>query len=142
MLSCAATRIRRPLPTTGARHPSVAGHALIAEAIVALVRREKLLSRRLSEIRVFRDRLVVVAESAGTSLLVLPVEFSHCWDVSHAAGQGGRLVRVNVDQADLLFSGQTRAELRYRFSPWHFRCRFRDIADARTLQLADVGWPE
>ncbi len=95
-----------------------------------------------SEIRVFRDRLVVTAESTGTSLLVLPVEFSHCWDVRLAFGSNGRLLRANVNQAGLLFSGHVSVELRYRFSPWHFRCRFRDIADARNLRLADVGWPE
>jgi hypothetical protein len=95
-----------------------------------------------SEIRVFRDRLVVIAESAGTSLLVLPVEFSHCWDMSLAGGSNGRLLRANVNQAGLLFSGRTKVELRYLFSPWHFRCRFRDIADARMLDVADVGWPE
>src|SRR5438445_13221860 len=41
-----------------------------------------------------------------------------------AAGSGGRLLRANVNQAGLLFSGRTEVELRYRFSPWHFRCRF------------------
>jgi len=97
---------------------------------------------KLSEIRVFRDRLVVTAESTNTSLLILPIEFSHCWDVRHAAGSNGRLLRANINQSGLLFSGRTQVELRYRFSPWHFRCRFRDIADARNLELADVGWPE
>jgi len=95
-----------------------------------------------SEMRVFRDRLVVTAESAGTSLLVLPVEFSQCWEVSLAAGANGRLLRANVNQTGLLFSGRTKVELRYRFSPWHFRCRFDDIADARKLELANIGWPE
>jgi hypothetical protein len=94
------------------------------------------------EIRVFRDRLVVVGESTGTSLLVLPIEFSHCLDVSIATGSGARVLRANINQTALLFSGRTEVELRYRFSPWHFRCRFRDIADARRLDLANVGWPE
>jgi hypothetical protein len=95
-----------------------------------------------SEMRVFRDRLVVTAESAGTSLLILPVEFSNCWDVSLAAGTNARLLRANVNQTGVLFSGRIKVELRYRFSPWHFRCRFYDIADARKLELANVGWPE
>jgi hypothetical protein len=100
-----------------------------------------LVAGRSSEIRVFRDRLVVTAESVGTSLLVLPLEFSHCFDAS-IAGSNGRLLRANINQAGLLFSGRVEVELRYRFSPWHFRCRFRDIADARKLELADIGWPE
>ena len=38
-------------------------------------------------------------------------------------------------------TGHLKAELRYRFSPWHFRCRLDDIADAQRLQLSNVGWP-
>ena len=59
------------------------------------------------EIRVFRDRLVVVGESTGTSLLVLPIEFSHCLDVSIATGSGARVLRANINQTALLFSGRT-----------------------------------
>ena len=101
-----------------------------------------LVAGRSSEIRVFRDRLVVTAETTGISLLVLPIEFSHCFDASFAAGAKGRLLRANINQAGLLFSGRVEVDLRYRFSPWHYRCRFRDIEDARKLELADIGWPE
>ncbi len=94
-----------------------------------------------SEIRVFRDRLVVEAKSEGTSLLILPVEFSHCFDVDIAGGKQARFQRANVNQGAFLFTGQLKAELRYRFSPWHFRCRLDDIADAQRLQLSNVGWP-
>jgi len=31
--------------------------------------------------------------------------------------------------------------LRYQYSPWHFNCRLRDIADADRLKLAETGWP-
>jgi hypothetical protein len=113
-----------------------------ADAAVYEPTAPRLVPGTLSDMRVFRDRLVVRAESAGASLLILPIEFSHCWDVSPAAGSTGRLLRANVNQTGLLFSGRTEVELRYRFSPWHFRCRFRDIADARKLELANVGWPE
>ena len=94
-----------------------------------------------SELRVFRDRLVVTAESAGTSLLVLPVEFSHCFDLKIAPGASARLLRANINQSALLFSGRMIAELRYRYSPWHFGCRLLDIKDAHSLKLSNVGWP-
>lgn len=94
-----------------------------------------------SQIRVFRDRLEVEAQSAGTSLLVLPVEFSHCFDIRLSKPDAARFLRANVDQAAFLFSGQLHAELRYRYSPWHFGCRLRDIADASRLKLAETGWP-
>jgi hypothetical protein len=94
-----------------------------------------------SELRVFRDRLVVTAESAGASLLVLPLEFSHCLELKVTSGEPVRLLRANINQAALLLSGRVISEIRYRYSPWHFGCRLRDIEDARSLQLSNVGWP-
>jgi hypothetical protein len=119
-----------------------AGNTSDADAVIYEPVEASLVPGRSSEIRVFRDRLVVTAESSGASLLVLPLEFSHCFEASFMAGTSGRLLRASVSQAGLLFSGRVEIELRYRFSPWHFRCRFRDIADARRLKLADIGWPE
>jgi hypothetical protein len=131
-----AATVRQAMLWLAAGKPSDAD-AVIYEPVEA-----SLVPGRSSEIRVFRDRLVVTAESSGASLLVLPLEFSHCFEASFMAGTSGRLLRANVSQAGLLFSGRVEIELRYRFSPWHFRCRFRDIADARRLKLADIGWPE
>jgi hypothetical protein len=48
-------------------------------------------------------------------------------------------VRANVNQAALLFSGKVRVELRYRYSIFHFTCRFADIQDARRLDLEGAG---
>jgi hypothetical protein len=95
-----------------------------------------------SRLRVFRDHLVVEAESPGTSLLVLPVEFSHCFDVRVSDSNQARFLRANINQGALLFSGHLRAELQYHYKPWHFGCRLRDIDDARRLKLAEVGWPK
>jgi hypothetical protein len=100
-----------------------------------------LVDGRFSELRVFRDRLVVEADSPGTSLLVLPIEFSHCFDIQLLDGTQARVLRANINQSALLLAGRVKVQLRYRYAPWHFRCRFRDIDDARTLKLAEVGWP-
>jgi len=100
-----------------------------------------LLAGTASQLRVFRDHLLVEAESPGTSLLVLPIEFSHCFDVRVSDSNHARFLRVNVNQGALLFSGRLRAELQYRYNPWHFGCRLRDIDDARRLKLSEVGWP-
>jgi hypothetical protein len=94
-----------------------------------------------SQLRVFRDHLIVEAESPGTSLLVLPIEFSHCFDVRTLDSSQPRFLRANINQGALLFSGRLRAELHYRYNPWHFNCRLRDIDDARRLKLSEVGWP-
>src|SRR5262249_15783059 len=94
-----------------------------------------------SELRVFRDRLVVAASSPGISLLTLPLEFSHCFDVQASGSGEMRFMRANINQVAILFSGDVRAELRYGYARWHFRCRLRDIDDARRLKLSEVGWP-
>ena len=94
------------------------------------------------ELRVYRDRLEVEAESAGASLLVLPVEFSHCLDLRSKTGHSARLLRANLNQAALAFSGQVSVELRYRYGPFHTGCRFSDIEDARKLRLREAGRPE
>jgi hypothetical protein len=77
----------------------------------------QLVPGRFKEIRVFRDRLVVVGESTGTSLLVLPIEFSHCLDVSIATGSGARVLRANINQTALLFSGAPRSSCAIAFRP-------------------------
>jgi hypothetical protein len=73
---------------------------------------------------------------------VLPLEFSHCLDLRVTSGAPVRILRANINQAALLLSGRAILELRYRYSPWHFGCRLRDIEDARSLQLSNVGWPD
>ncbi len=95
-----------------------------------------------SELRVFRDHLVIEAESPGTSLLVLPLEFSHCIELEAANSGSAHLLRANINHAAILFSGHLRAQLRYRYAPWHYGCRLRDIDDANDLRLAEVGWPD
>jgi hypothetical protein len=92
-----------------------------------------------SVLRTFRGYLEIEAFSPGASLLVLPLEYSHCFEIGMRSGGEVRLVRANVNQAALLFSGKVRVELRYRYSIFHFTCRFTDIQDARRLDLAGAG---
>jgi hypothetical protein len=135
----------RPLSVSSVRQAMLwmtSGLPNEADAAVYEALEVPLVTGSFSELRVFRDRLVVSAESAGTSLLVLPLEFSHCLDLRVTSDAPVRLLRANINQAALLFSGRAISELRYRYSPWHFGCRLRDIEDARSLQLSNVGWPD
>jgi hypothetical protein len=117
--------------------PASAADAVVYEPLTA-----PLVAGTSSELRVFRDRLEVEADSPGTSLLVLPVEFSHCFDIQPSDLGSARFLRANIDQAAFLFSGHLHAELRYRYAPWHSGCRLRDIDDASQLKLREVGWPQ
>jgi len=81
---------------------------------------------------------VVVSQSTH----VLPLEFSHCIELEAANSGSAHLLRANINHAAILFSGHLRAQLRYRYAPWHYGCRLRDIDDANDLRLAEVGWPD
>ena len=72
--------------------------------------------------------------STSRSLLVIPVEFSNCWAI-HPRDRSStdvQLVRVNVLQLGIVFSGKLDADLRYRFSPMrHSDCRANDLREHR-----------
>jgi hypothetical protein len=79
-------------------------------------------------------RIHVEARSAGTSLLVLPFDFSHCLQVE---GQGfEKLFPVNLAQIGLVFQGQLSVDISFRYGPIHgTSCRRQDLERIRQLQL-------
>jgi hypothetical protein len=78
------------------------------------------------------------ATSTGQSVLVLPVQFSHCWRI--ASGGDPTLFRANLMQLGVLFSGELRLELRQVFGPFgDSACRIRDAADAMDLRMRDAA---
>jgi hypothetical protein len=48
---------------------------------------------------------------------VLRLEFSHCFDVRIVSSTPVSFMRANINQAAILFSGEVRFELRYRYTP-------------------------
>lgn len=78
----------------------------------------------------------LTAHSDGDSLLVLPVQFSHCW---HVSGKGNaRIFRANLMQLGIRFRGQLDARVRQSFGPlWNSGCRFRNGADMQRLKIGD-----
>jgi hypothetical protein len=90
--------------------------------------------------------LALEAESSGTSLMVLPVEFSRCLNAAnlHIGGTSPRLLRVNVNQTGVLFEKRLKLRLELRFGPFASQgCRLADLRDARALGMGEVGgwWP-
>jgi hypothetical protein len=72
--------------------------------------------------------------------VVLPVQFTHCLDVQTVRGSGepARVVRANLAEVGLVFSGDVEVEGRYRSpGPWE-RCTQDDIADTARLRIRDV----
>ncbi len=96
-----------------------------------------------SDARIVAERggLRLSASSAGTSLLLLPFEYSHCLTLTWASPEGAkpapRLIRSDLLLTGVLFSGRLEATLRYHTGPFHHaRCRLSDEDDARRLRLS------
>jgi hypothetical protein len=83
-----------------------------------------------------RGAVHVTATSAGTSALLLPLQFSHCFRLLAAQPDRVRVVRANLIHTLILFAGELDARLKWEFSFWrNSGCRLRDAEDVRKLGL-------
>jgi hypothetical protein len=85
------------------------------------------------------------AESPGTSLLVMPVEYSHCLtaDLTSTGPRPPQLLRANLTMTAVLFSGRVEGTLRLRYGPLSSGCRIEDWREADALRLGDArDWPQ
>jgi hypothetical protein len=77
----------------------------------------------------------VIARSAGTSLLILPFEFSRCLLIKQLQGVA-RIGRADFFLTGMLFEKQAEAEIRFRFGPFeNSGCRLADAADIRAMNV-------
>jgi hypothetical protein len=96
-----------------------------------------------SQINVFRDHLEVAAESNGRSIIVLPVEYSHCLEFSlRSTGPDPVEVRRgNLEQIAIAFSRSLRGSIALHYGPFrNSGCRLADYRDAEALGLKAVPW--
>src|SRR5262249_8576651 len=78
--------------------------------------------------------VAIQASSTGESLLILPVQYSHCWQI--ISGSNASLFRANLMQLGIRFSGNLLAELRQIFGPfWQSGCRINDVEYAERLDM-------
>jgi hypothetical protein len=83
--------------------------------------------------------LALSALSDGEAILVLPVQYSHCWVSSDA---NVTFFRANMMQLGVRFSGRLSATIEYRFGPfWHSRCRLEDGRDVERLKMVAARNP-
>jgi hypothetical protein len=71
----------------------------------------------------------VSAQSRESSLLVLPVQFSHCWQLVPRAGGKAIAFRANIIQTGIFFQGGLDADLRFGFGLTNSSCRRQDAGD-------------
>ena len=82
--------------------------------------------------------LRLAASADGTSVILLPLEYSNCLRLVPDRGSGGgaRLFRANLLQTGVVFSGTIEAYIRYHTGPlMNQACR---LEDARSIEKLDI----
>ncbi len=108
------------------------------DVVVDSVRPSKLVPITSSAITIARDGLHVVARSTGTSLLLLPFEYSRCLDIKETSITGipAQVFRADLVETGILFDRQIEAVLTYDTGlVHHSSCRIEDSRDMETLGM-------
>jgi hypothetical protein len=87
--------------------------------------------------KMFFDRgaIRVQAESSGRSLLLLPVQYSHCLFVSDDVN--ARLLPANLVQTAVLFTGNIDLHISLQYGLFRPGCRKQDLSDLGQLGIFD-----
>ena len=97
-----------------------------------------------SDLVVERGGYRVNADSPGTSLLVLPIEYSHCLrpNLISSVATRPRLLRANLAMAAILFTAHIEGTLLLRYGPLSSACRMEDWREADALHIGGAReWP-
>jgi len=94
-----------------------------------------------SELAPVRGGYRLRAVAPNRAMLVLPLLYSRCYNVESAPDAAAvRLVRANLLQIGVAFSGAIDIRLTFRSGPGDAaRCRLDDLADARRLEIRDAA---
>jgi hypothetical protein len=84
------------------------------------------------KLSVIRGGLHVSGRSDGTSLVVLPQQFSNCL---RAHDSRVRRVRANLIMTGVIFSGALDTNISFDFGIFSPGCRRADLADAKQLGI-------
>jgi hypothetical protein len=93
---------------------------------------QPLVPAREMRLSLIRGGWHVSGHSDGTSLVVLPQQFSHCL---RARDERVRLVRANLMMAGMIFSRDVDTDILFDYGIFSPRCRSADLADMRQLDL-------
>jgi hypothetical protein len=93
-------------------------------------REPELVSVSRSRLMAIRDGYHLSAVADGRAMVILPIQFSHCWQIENATGVASpQIVRANIVQTGVLFEGNADFRLRFNFEPWRASCRLDDVRD-------------
>ena len=108
-------------------------------AVVGEPMPDRLTAARLELFAFGRDEYRLRASSAGRSILLLPIEFSRCLEISDAAGGTPRLFRADLLLTGVLFERQLDARISFHNGPFrNSRCRLDDLADSNRMAMRNA----
>lgn len=102
---------------------------------------QDLTTAKNSSMRFVPNGVRVSAQSDGLSLLLLPLQYSHCYKVTQVNAQNSnqqlpRLMRANLIESALLFEGNIDVLLKYEFNLGSSHvCMKEDLYDNQLLEL-------
>jgi hypothetical protein len=87
-----------------------------------------------------RDGYRVKANSTGKSVLLLPIEFSRCWNITELhSGSPARLFRANLLLTGVVFEGKLDVRITFHTGPFNNPgCRLADRADSKAMAIENV----
>jgi hypothetical protein len=87
---------------------------------------------------VIRGGINIKANSTNHSILVLPVQYSHCWK-TNKSHPNIHLFRANLMQLGIYFSGNISIDLKQVFGPFgNSSCKLKDADDIKTLNFLNA----
>src|SRR5262249_18622241 len=112
---------------------SGAGFDFSSEAVVSVFIAHSLVPARDVRLSLIRGGLHVTGQSDGTSLILLPQQFSHCL---RALDRDVRLVRTNLMLTGAIFSDQVDTDIVFDYDVFFPGCRRKDLADMKRLDVS------
>ena len=102
------------------------------QVVLSTAMSEALSPARNVRISVVRGGFHISGQSEGTSLLLLPQQFSHCL---RAYDDRVRLVRADLLLTGMIFSGRVDTDISFDYGILSPQCRRADFADLKQLQI-------
>jgi hypothetical protein len=102
------------------------------QAVLSTEVRDGLVPGRNMKLSLVRGGLHVSGHSEGTSLVVLPQQFSNCL---RAHDSRVRLVRANLIMTGMIFSGAVDTDISFDYGIFSPGCRRADLADMKRLGI-------
>jgi hypothetical protein len=106
------------------------------QAVLSTEVRDRLVPGRNMKLSVVRGGLHISGHSEGTSLVVLPLQFSNCLRADDARV---RLVRANLIMTGIIFSGAVDTDISFDYGIFSPGCRRADFADMKQLGIELAG---